>query len=83
MTYFWLNFSDPDRPQESEFLGAAIVVGDDLVDAARNAHQMGCNPGGEVFGQEFECDRIPAEFVGRLLDRQAIGEFRTFWEQAR
>jgi hypothetical protein len=81
MTYFWLNFIDPDLPEESDFLGAAIVAADDFVEAVKHAHTMGCNPGGEVSGQSFECDGIPAEFAGRLLDRQAVGQFRTFWEQ--
>ena len=83
MTYFWLNFIDPDLPEESGFLGAAIVVGDDFFEAVQNAHRMGCNPGGEALGQEFDGEGIPAEFVGRLLDRHAVGQFRALWEDAR
>jgi hypothetical protein len=37
MTYFWLNFSDPDGPQEGTRLGAATVVANDFLKAVLKA----------------------------------------------
>lgn len=41
--YWWLSFAD-----DSGFLGACIVYGDDAIDAVRMSHDAKCNPGGEV-----------------------------------
>ena len=51
MASFWLSFcSDSDLPEGSQFLGACIVPGDDVLSAVQAAHMLGCNPGGEVVG---------------------------------
>jgi hypothetical protein len=78
-TYFWLNFSDPYCPPETALLGAAIVSGNNLSEAAKNAHALGCNPGGQVFGSEFDAGDVPDEFHGRLLDQAEVDRFRAFW----
>jgi hypothetical protein len=46
--------------------------GDDtIIEAVTVAHQLGCNPGGEVLGYPIEApDSIPASFIGRLLSRE-------------
>jgi hypothetical protein len=80
MTYFWLDFSDPDCPPETAFLGSVIVPGKNLVEAVRIAHAFGCNPGGQVFGSEFDAGDVPDEFRCRLLDQAEVDRFRAFWE---
>lgn len=46
--YHWMSFIDPDKPQGQRFLGVAICQGADIGEAAKNAWEHGCNPGGEV-----------------------------------
>lgn len=53
---WWLSFADPTRPTGSQFLGAALVEGQSLLDAAQTAWILGCNPGGEVGGVELPDD---------------------------
>ena len=43
MRLYWLSFADDDR-----LLGVAFVEGMTAIDAVREAHSLGCNPGGEV-----------------------------------
>lgn len=45
MSLWWLSFAGEEGNR-----GIAIVEGVDVGDAARNAHLLGCNPGGEVLG---------------------------------
>lgn len=47
--FWWLSFAD-----DSGFLGAAIVEGDDMKAAVTNAWKHGVNPGGEVKGMPLE-----------------------------
>jgi hypothetical protein len=72
-TYWWLSFSDNERPSGSRFLGACIVTGTDLKDAIATAHLNHCNPGGEVLGHSIvpsAADRIPPHRLRVLLDKE-------------
>jgi hypothetical protein len=70
--YWWLSFCDPDLPRGQTFLGVCIVAGEGIGDAAREAHRLGCNPGGEVQGMpipDYLNDHV-AEYVGKLMNRE-------------
>lgn len=64
MSLFWLSFADPSRPKGAQFLGACVIVGATLIDAVKNAHIFGCNPGGEVMGTQ-----IPKETEALIQER--------------
>ena len=69
---WWLSFCDATRPKGSRFLGACIVAGNDLRDALQAAWAAGCNPGGEVQGQQIEPEDdalVDAKWRCRLLSR--------------
>lgn len=69
MTWVWLSFADPDKPKGTQFLGVAIVEGEDVVDGAAEAHRLGINPGGEVLGYPLPDGLVVHEdFRNRLLD---------------
>lgn len=66
--WWWLSFVDAKLPKGSQFLGVAIVEGADIVSAATTAHQIGCNPGGQVMGISIIKDRLPDDaWRNRLL----------------
>lgn len=78
MAMFWLSFADPKRPKGTQFLGAAIVEASTFDLAIREAWHRGVNPGGEVQGiaiDKADADRVPREWVNRLLNRQQCLEF--------
>lgn len=73
MTTFWLSFADVNRPEGTQFKGAAIVEGDDPVDAIQEAWRLGINPGGEVAISEISPDApIRDRWRKRLLSREDI-----------
>ena len=65
--WWYLSFAD------EEFKGAVFVRATGMLDAVREAHVLGINPGGEVIGIEIEDETIamlPApEFRERLLTK--------------
>jgi hypothetical protein len=68
----WLSFCDASLPKGSQFLGACIVPGDDVVEAVQAAWRLGCNPGGEALGHVIPSDvepRIADKWKRRLLTR--------------
>ena len=72
-TSYYLSFCDPERPAGSQFLGAAVVPGGSMIEAVRNAHMLGCNPGGEVLGQpvpEYLEPHIGTRWRVQLLTRE-------------
>lgn len=72
MKLWYLSFCDPDKPQGSQFLGACIVAGDDLLSAIQTAYGLACNPGGEVVGQPVPEDlvrHVGPQWLERLLTR--------------
>lgn len=65
--WWWLSFGSE---VDGRFLGVAIVRGTDIIDAARAAHALGCNPGGQVLAVPVRRPgRITADFRERLLSR--------------
>jgi hypothetical protein len=74
--WMYLSFADDDR---GGFLGAAIVEGNNVGQAARRAHVLGINPGGQVLGfgplTPAELDEnVPPAYRDKLLDKTAIKE---------
>lgn len=59
---WYLSFAD-----ENQWHGACVVFGDSIEDAAATAWDLGCNPGGQVFGFPIVKFEIPEEFMGVLL----------------
>ncbi|WP_067671736.1 hypothetical protein [Nocardia miyunensis] len=71
---WWLSFVDPStsapldqqRPGGSGFLGACIVHGPTFIEAVKNSHLIGCNPGGALMA--IPTNRPPHRlWIGRLL----------------
>lgn len=71
---WWLSFCDRSKPDGSQFLGACIVLGKGIVDAAAVARMYGCNPGGEVVGIRLPTP-MDAEYLGRLLTDDELDRF--------
>lgn len=69
MALFWLSFCDPDKEPGSQFLGVVIVEGDNSIDAVRQAHKLGCNPGGEVSIDCINHRTVPSALRNRLLSK--------------
>lgn len=68
MAWWWLSFVDPDLPEGTRSLGVSLVQGDDLVEACKEAHRLGINPGGEVLGCELPDHEVPGEtYRNRLM----------------
>jgi len=68
MPYFWLSFCDPDRPKGTQFLGALVAEGDDFIEAVRESHLRGVNPGGEVLSVELpETVEVEAHRLWHLM----------------
>jgi hypothetical protein len=68
--WWWLSFVDPDRPEGDRFLGVSIVEANNEVTAASRAHELGCNPGGEIALCPIPSDHVPGpEYRDRLLTR--------------
>jgi hypothetical protein len=73
VSWVWLSFVDPARPDGSQFLGCAIVPGDDVVTGAKSAWMLGCNPGGEVAGAVLPSGAVAyleEEYIARILTRE-------------
>lgn len=68
--WWWLSFSDPERPKGSQFLGVAIVKARGMGTATVAASLLGINPGGHVWGVAIDDERVPPpEYRERLLSR--------------
>lgn len=75
---WWLSFCDADRPKGAQFLGACIVPGIDMISAVKEAHRLGCNPGGAVKGFQIPEERrelAHAEDIGVLMSREECKRF--------
>lgn len=53
LTWWWLSFVDPDRPEGEKFLGACVVQAHGPVTAGIESHAQKCNPGGQVASLPF------------------------------
>lgn len=85
---WWLSFVDPARaaprgeqvPGGPGFLGVCIIRASDMVSAVRTAHQLGCNPGGEVQGfGPLPVDGIDEKWWNRLLTAAETEEITDPW----
>ncbi|HKY40723.1 MAG TPA: hypothetical protein VJN18_32535 [Polyangiaceae bacterium] len=75
---WWLSFCDPAKPSGQQFLGACIVNACCMLDAIREAHSLGCNPGGEAVGHSVPADcqhRVKPHQIGVLLNREQAESF--------
>jgi hypothetical protein len=70
MSLWYLSFVEPGPPER--FLGGAVVEGDDMGDALRNAWALKINPGGAVLGGPISNNPFP---VNRLLSRAELESF--------
>lgn len=78
--WWFLSFSSTDRPKGRQFLGAALVKGYDVGDAAASAHVYNCNPGGEVLGIALPDIPEPApEWTNRLLTKAEAEDHKTLF----
>jgi hypothetical protein len=48
LAWWWLSFTDPDQPEEQQFLGACLVKATGMFGAVRVSYELGINPGGQV-----------------------------------
>jgi hypothetical protein len=65
--WWWLSFADETAEKGSQFRGAVIVRGSDIVDAVRNAHMYGINPSGQVLGKDIPPDLVVPDWAQRKL----------------
>lgn len=75
--WWWLSFADPDLPEGTQFLGAALVPALTIEGAITQAHLLGINPGGQVasWGPIPE-DAIPDSHPRCvLMDRETVERF--------
>jgi hypothetical protein len=71
--WFYISFADSSRPKGTQFMGAVIVRGADIEEAAREAWRLGINPGGEALGVPLpEGQEPPQKFRERLLQPSDI-----------
>lgn len=79
--WFWFSFCDTQQPDGTQFLGAAIFRGPDLLSALALSRISGCNPGGEVAILEIPestaalFGQLDAGFFRRLLSRDECERF--------
>ena len=82
-TWWWLSFADDSRPAGQRFLGACLVQAVDIVDACKQAHRHGINPGGQVLGHAVAARKvIPDGWTERLLSRQECEELDRIMQKA-
>ena len=68
---WWLSFCDPDSPKGSQFLGVIITQACGAAHAIQKTHDLGINPGGEVF--LVETDETNLEYFDRFLTQEELG----------
>jgi hypothetical protein len=77
---YWLSFAG-----ESGWLGGCMVEADGPISAAREAHRLGINPGGEVAMMgPVSAERIDMSLANRLLTREdleALGDELMPWPE--
>jgi hypothetical protein len=83
MSYWWMSFCDPDRPEGDRFLGALIVRANSNHEMLSRSWALGLNPGGEVaffeIPEQYE-ERIPPDWIEtRLLTRDECEALEKKW----
>ena len=83
MSYWWMSFCDPERPEGTRFLGALVIYACNETEAIEKSHLLKLNPGGEVMFFEIPRKyeyRIPIEWIDcKLLSREECDEFDKKW----
>lgn len=79
MTEDWMYLSFTDYVDGVDtFLGACVVRGSNVLEAAFAAHLLGINPGGQVLGigplSAKALDTFSPEYRERLLDKRTMME---------
>ena len=75
MTYWWLSFVDPERPEGKRFLGGTIVAARDEKGAIEEAWRRGVNPGGEVMIVAIPAGKLSKmrpDWFNRLVSEEEI-----------
>lgn len=77
MTWFYLSFADPHRPEGTQFLGGLYIEAKTLPEALTASHVRGLNPGGgvQVVGpipDEMMDKNVPVADRHRLLSRKEL-----------
>jgi hypothetical protein len=74
VTYFWMSFCDPEKPEGSRFLGALVIKADSDFEALARSWFLELNPGGEMLFYEIPelyHERIPTDWIEtRLITRK-------------
>lgn len=78
MSFFYLSFCDPEKPEGQQFVGATIVEAENERAALARSWMLKINPGGEGMFIELNfvsADDIPPEarhYLDRLVPREAV-----------
>jgi len=67
MKWFYLSYAVPGK-----FMGAVILRGESVEDAAEKARERGLSPGGQVLGIEVPSHLPPWPYRNRLLTKEDI-----------
>ncbi|MHB8885023.1 MAG: hypothetical protein ACYC5H_08020 [Methylovirgula sp.] len=67
MSFYWISFSDPERPVGAKFLGVVIVEAETDAAALAQISTARLHPGGEATIEEMEEPLPPREWFNRLL----------------
>lgn len=71
MSWYYLSFSDNERPKGEMWAGACCVEAEDEVAATRRAWELGCNPGGSVLIHKIP----PDKYVPEMLRNNLVTDF--------
>lgn len=66
-TWWVMSFTD-----ENGFLGGAYVEAPSMPTAVARAHQLGCNPGGQVLALGFRAREVDRAWANRLLTKEEV-----------
>jgi hypothetical protein len=78
LSWLYLSFVDPDRPEGQRFLGACWVKAQGPATAIQTAHEHGCNPGGQVKFLQLRWQSDPPEESAYKLHRNQAEIDRLF-----
>lgn len=79
-TWLWMSFADAHKPKGQQFLGVLLIKAENILEAAKQAHARGLNPGGEVLATPLPSPMSPqmyatiAPYLGRLLNAAECAE---------
>jgi hypothetical protein len=79
MSFWWMSFCDPDRPEGDRFIGALVIRADNAHEMIDRSWALDLNPGGEIaffeIPKQYE-PRIPPDWIEtRLLTKTECETF--------